>query len=132
MTPRILVIDDNEPALAVRIEALRLRMADVVVDAAADANDALSKASAYEYAVIVCNSFLRGVASSSLTSALQQLCPDAVLVRIALTDPPETTSACQCDIAPLETDELQNLLDVALEHPRWATEDFGRGPYGVA
>ena len=111
MVPRILIVDDNEVALGVITEGLRLRMKDVLIDRAASLGQALSKASRHDFDVIVVNILMAKMDGAFLGADLHRLCPGAAVLTIALNAYcPQT----ECEVKASEIEELEDLLRVAL------------------
>jgi hypothetical protein len=106
----ILLFDQHELALAICAEGLRLQLPDVVVDTATHVAEALSKASATAFDVIVCNASLYQIVETDLLGAFNQLCPEAVLIAIA----PIHQHSSDVPVRSSDIHELNRLVRVAL------------------
>jgi CheY-like chemotaxis protein len=111
MASSILIVDDNEVALAIITEGLRLRMNDVKIDAATSLGQALSKASDQDFDVIVVNTLMARMDGVIVLAALHRLCPEAAVLTIALSAYcPQT----ECEVKASEIEELEDLLRMTL------------------
>jgi hypothetical protein len=110
MPCRVLVFDENESALAILAEGLRLQLPDVVVDTARYIAEALFRATAIRFDVIICNGLPSGMGGAQVTSIFTELCPEAVLITIA----PLHKRPADAPVNGSEIDELSRLVRVAL------------------
>jgi DNA-binding NtrC family response regulator len=120
MASRILIVDDNEAALGVLTEGLRLRMGDVVIDSSTSMEHALSKASSQNYDVVVVNTVMVRTGGIILTAALQELCPEAAVLAVALS---AYCPRAESEVDPSAIEELEELLRIPISHRqfRWAS-----------
>jgi DNA-binding NtrC family response regulator len=124
MASRILLVDDNEPGLSVLTEDLSFRMPEVLIDTATYTADALAKAASFEYAVIVCNACMHQMDVMALIPVLYWLCPETIVIRLALLNPLAVTlpGSDRDRIVPFDVDELQGFLRVALKRRQRVTD----------
>jgi hypothetical protein len=106
----ILLFDQHELALAIYVEGLRLQMPDVLVDTATHVAEALSKASATAFDVIVCHASLCQIDEADLIGAFNRLCPEAVLINIV----PMHEHPHDVPVRSIDIHELNRLVRVAL------------------
>jgi PAS domain S-box-containing protein len=75
MTPRILIVDDDEALLEALPEALRLRMRELEIDTADTAQSALERVRAIDYDAIVSDIKLPGMDGLELLTEIKQIRP---------------------------------------------------------